>query len=109
VTRQDVENPIVDLIGDPQNRTFPLLRLQFVDLNGIARPPQNSTVGNNISPHVKQPSSSVGRLDKPPHHLASEVGQQDFPLIDRVENRPLTERSGKHLALGLQSLDLLAD
>jgi hypothetical protein len=89
------------LIGNPQNRTFPLLRLQFVDLNGIARPPQNSTVGNNVAPHVKQSSSGVSRLDQPSHHLASQVGQQDLPFIDRVENRAFAERSGKDLALGL--------
>ena len=105
----DVDDPIVDLIGNPQNRTFPLLRRQLVDLHGVARPPQNSTVGDDVAPHVEQPRPGVRRLDQPPHHLASEIGQQDLAFVGRIEHRALAERGGKDLALGLQRFDLLAD
>src|SRR5207248_9255375 len=45
----------------------------------------------------------------PPHHRAGQIGQQDPSVVHRVENCPLAERSGKNLALGFQSLDVLAD
>ena len=43
------------------------------------------------------------------HHLAGEIGEQDFPFVGRVENRTLAESRSKDLALRLQGLDLLSD
>ena len=78
-------------------------------LNGIARSAQHPAVGEDLAPCIEEPGPGPRRLDQAAHHVAGEIGEQDLPFIDRLENRPFAKRGGKDLALRLQRLDLLAD
>jgi len=109
LARQQVDDPVVDLTGDAQDRALRFRWPEFVHLNGVARPPQDATIGNDVTPDIEEACPGPSRLDQPAHHLPSEIGEQDLALIHRVEDSAFAKRCGKHLALRLQRLDLLPD
>ena len=109
MTRQYVENPIVDLIGDLRDHTLSFRRLQLEHLNGVARTAQDTAVRDDVALDIEEPRPRPRRLDEATHHLSGEIGEQNLPLIHRVEDGTLAERGSKNLTLGFQGLDLLPD
>src|SRR5258707_1091195 len=75
----------------------------------VAGSAEDSAVGDDVALDIKEPRARSRRLDEPAHHLAGEIRKQDLSLVDRVEDGTFTECGGKHLALRLQSFDLLPD
>ncbi len=88
--RQELDDRVIDPVGQAAQQALVLDRRQFGDLYRIARPAQQPAVGDLLAVDVEQTGAGAGRLDQAAHHLARQVGQQD-------------------LALRVQRLDLLAD
>ena len=109
VVRQQVDHPVVDLVGQAANQSPRIRRRQFGDLNGIAGSPQQPAVGDQLAVDGKEPGPRARRLNQPTHHLPRQLGQQGFALIGRFKYRALAERRGEDLALRAQRLDFLAD
>ena len=78
-------------------------------LNGIAWPSQDTAVGEDLALDIEESRPGSSRLHNAAQCLTGKIRKQDFPLVGRVPDSTLSERSRKDLALRLQRLDLLAD
>src|SRR4029077_17339132 len=82
-------------------------QFEHCDAGGWAA--QDVAVGDDVALDIEEPRSRVRRRDQAAHHLAGEIGKQDFSLVDRLVDRALAETRGKDLALHFQRFDLLID
>ena len=109
MAREHIDDPVIKLISKVEKPAVVPWGFQFEHLDGIARSAQDPAVANNLSLYVKQPGTGSCRCHQAAHHLAGEIGKQDFALIDGVENSTFPKCGRKDFALGLQRLDLLPD
>ena len=100
--RNQLGDPVIDPVGQAAEQTLVFDRRQFDDLYRIARPAQQTAIGDLLAVDVEQPRAGAGRLDQPAHHLACQIRQQDLALIGRIQDRALAQRRGEDLALGVQ-------
>ena len=107
--RQGVDDPVIQIDGEPRQPAALDRRRQFLDLDDAAGSDQHAAVGDQRAGSVEQPGPGVGRLDQTPHHLARQIVGQVVALVAAAGDGGLADGAGEDPRLGLQRFKLALD